>query len=388
MEIYNIIKKVQAENRKIYVRGVTFLGHLLGIWLDEKHIPFEYVDNNPEKQGKVIFGQHICRCPDELDKNSFVFITVYTDTTARIIANELRKQGIPYVDVFQKDILKYMEQVDDEVFVKALFQVKLGYPLDLENPETICEKIQWLKLYYHDPLYTILADKYEAKKYVASLIGKEHIIPTLGVWDRFDDINFENLPNQFMLKCTHDSGSFIHVKNKTTLDKISAKKFLEGRLMQNYFYKTREWAYKNVKPRIIAEVYMDGLGKRDSLEYKVSCFGGKVGFVTSCRGIPHDTFDVRTNDHFTPEFKRLNWWTKYKNSSIDWKKPTQWDLLLEMSETLSAGIPYVRVDFYILNGRIYFGEMTFYTWAGFMNFHPPEWDKRLGDMIQLPDKLL
>lgn len=277
-------------------------------------------------------------------------------------------------------------RMDDIAYIKKKYKQMVGHECDLENPQALTEKIQWLKLYNHNPSYTKMADKYEAKKYVAGLIGEEHIIPTYGVWDSFDEIDFDSLPDQFILKCTHNSGGFVICKDKNTFDKKAAKKRLTDCLNHNYFYSGREWVYKNIKPRIIAEKYIDSLGKPDSVEYKTTCFNGKVGFVTICTGIAHSDFELRTNDHYDVDFHHMPWYVNYKNADVPPKKPEQWDELIAICEKLSKDIPYVRVDTYIIDGQIYFGEMTFYTWSGFMKFNPPEWDLKLGEMLVLPDK--
>lgn len=274
--------------------------------------------------------------------------------------------------------------VPDKLYLKILYRKRMGRKLDLKHPKTCCEKLQWLKLYNRNPQYTKMVDKYEVKKYVSQLIGKEHVIPLLGVWDSFEEIDFDQLPNQFVLKVTHNSGGFAVCKDKNSFDREEAKKLLGDMLKKNYFWGGREWPYKNVKPRIIAEEYVPSLGNADSIEYKITCFDGKVGFVTICTGPAHQDLEKRMNDHFDTEFHHMPWWSYYKNAKKRPEKPEQWEELIALAEKLSAGIPYVRVDFYIIDGKVYFGEYTFYTWSGFIDFQPKEWDRKLGDMINLP----
>lgn len=261
--------------------------------------------------------------------------------------------------------------------------------LNLDNPQTLTEKVQWLKLNDHRPFYPNMVDKYEVKKLVAERVGEEHIIPTLGIYDKFDDIDFDTLPDKFVLKCTHDSGGNYFCKDKSQFDKEAAKAFFARRLTSEPFWQSREWAYKDVKPRIIAEPFIEELGNLNSVEYKVSCFDGKVGFITVCRGIAHAKFEERKNDFYDRDFNFLPFRTLYyENSGIENEKPENLEEIVEFCEKISAGIPYVRVDFYILDGKIYFGETTFYTWGGFIHFVPEEWDKKLGDLIKLPEKEL
>lgn len=175
-------------------------------------------------------------------------------------------------------------------------------------------------------------------------------------------------------------------KDKSKLDKKAAKARIEKELQRNYFWGGREWQYKEIKPRIIAEPYISSLGKTDSIEYKTTCFDGKVGFVTICTGIAHSDYELRTNDHFDPNFNRMDWWTYYKPAKVTPEKPEQWEELLSICEKLSEGFPYARVDSYIVDRKIIFGEITFTTWSGHMKFNPPEWDLKLGQMLHLPDK--
>lgn len=278
----------------------------------------------------------------------------------------------------------FYDNLTDEQFIRKKWKSKMDYPLNLDNPQTLCEKLQWLKLHDRKPKYSAMVDKYEAKKIVADAIGERYIIPTYGVWDDFDSIDFDALPEQFVLKCTHDSGGFVICKDKKTFDKEAAKKKLCKSLKRNYYYGVREWPYKDVKPRIIAEKYIKELGHPDSIEYKTTCFNGKVKFVTICTGIAHAKFEERSNDSYTTDFEHMPWYAYYKNSSVKLEKPKEWEELISVCEKLSVGVPYLRVDCYIIDGQILFGEMTFYTWGGMMKIEPSEWDRKLGEMLELP----
>ena len=278
------------------------------------------------------------------------------------------------------------KNMSDEEFLRKAFKLRMGYELDLDDPKTFCEKLQWLKLYDRRPEYTTMVDKYEVKKYVSERIGEKYVIPLLGVWDRFDDIDFDSLPDQFVLKCTHASGGSVVCRSKSGFDVSAARGKIERHLENDYYLNGREWPYKNVKRRIIAEKYIDSLGKPESVEYKLTCFGGVVRLITVCRGIAHDSFDKRTNDNYDRDFNNLDFYAFYKNSKEPLPRPKQMDEIIEICEKLSAGIPQVRVDCYIIDGQVYFGEMTFYTWSGFIEFTPPKWDKIMGSWIQLPEK--
>lgn len=272
----------------------------------------------------------------------------------------------------------------DDSYLKIMYRIVMGRKLHLTPPILFTEKLQWLKAYYHDPLWTKLVDKYEVKKWVADKIGAEHVIPLYGVWNDFDEIDFDRLPNSFVLKVTHTSGGYVVCKDKSKLDMEKTRKVMEWSLHRDYYWRTREWPYKNVPKRIIAEKYMPSLGNIDSEEYKITCCNGKVKVFTVCRGIPHSDYDLRHNDNFDREFNRQDWYAFYTPSKEPVEKPAKFEEMIEIAEKLSQGIPQVRVDLYVIDGQIYFGEMTFFTWAGFIKFEPEIQDKLMGGWIKLP----
>lgn len=280
----------------------------------------------------------------------------------------------------------YGSWLNDEQFLKTYYRLKLGKKLDLENPKCLTEKINWLKLYDRNPLYHQLVDKYEVKSYVREKLGAEVVIPEYGVWDSFDEIDFSKLPDKFILKCTHASGGMAICNDKQTFDTNKAKKSLNRFMGREYYYSSREWAYKDVKPRIMAEALIESLGHEDSVEYKLTCYNGKVAFFTICTGIAHSDFEKRKNDHFDRNYNKLDWYAYYKPADKPVTIPKEMGKMIEYAETLAEGIPQVRVDFYLIDGNIFFGEMTFYTWAGFIEFTPPIWDEKLGSWLQLPEK--
>lgn len=300
-----------------------------------------------------------------------------------------QKSSIPYAVAQLFSMHGFFHRMSDAAYLSMLYRLffKFKKKLNLQNPQTLTEKLQWLKLYDHRDFYPNMVDKCEVKKIVADRVGAEHVIPTLGVYNTFDEIDFDALPDKFVLKCTHDSGGLYFCKDRSTFDKEEARAFLERRLTSEPFWQSREWAYKNVKPRIIAEPFIEELGNLDSVEYKVTCFNGKVNFITVCTGIAHGNFEDRKNDFFDRDWNFLPFRTVYyDNSGINYEKPENLDEILEFCEKIADGIPYVRIDFYILDGKLYFGESTFYTWGGFIHFTPAEWDKKLGDMMELPEK--
>ena len=273
----------------------------------------------------------------------------------------------------------------DSFFIKLKFRLRMSYPLNLENPQTYNEKLQWLKLYNRKPEYTQMVDKYEVKKYVADIIGEEYIIPTLGVWDKVDDIDFDALPNQFVLKCTHDSGGIVICKDKSRLNIDKVKKKLKKSLKNNYYYSNKEWVYKNIVPRIIAEQYMVDESGYELKDYKWFCFDGvpKILFIASDRG--NDTEETKF-DFYDMDFNHLPFTNGHPNATKAISKPHSFDKMKEIVAQLSQKIPHVRVDLYDINGKIYFGELTFFHWSGTMKFEPEEWDYKLGSWIKLPQK--
>ena len=273
----------------------------------------------------------------------------------------------------------FFKKMSDEKYLKKLFRIKMGKKPDLVSPKTYSEKLQWLKLHDRKPEYSLLVDKAEVKKLVAEKIGEEHIIPTLGVYEKWDDIDFDKLPKSFVIKCTHDSGGLVIVKDKSAFDKKSAEKKIKKSLKRNFYYASREWPYKNVIPRIIVEKYLDG-GK-DLPDYKFFCFDGKVKALFVATGRPYDT----RFDFYDENYNFLPFTNGHPNSDVKLEKPENFEKMKEIAEILSKGYPHVRIDLYDLNGKIYFGEYTFYHWSGLTPFCPEEWDYKFGDMIKLPD---
>ncbi len=272
----------------------------------------------------------------------------------------------------------------DKTYLMLYHYAITGKKLNLDNPKTYSEKCQWMKLYYQRPELTTMVDKYDVKKYVADRIGSEYVVECYGVWDKFDDIDFDKLPNQFVLKGTGSSGGLYVCKDKKKFDKSKAKEILEKDINRNYYALYREWAYKNVKPRIIAERYLDSLLKEDTIEYKITCMGGVVQTVTICTGIAHAAYELRHNDNYSRDWKRQNWYARYTPTGKEFKKTPEIEKLIELSEKLTQGIPQVRADWYIHNGQIYFGELTFYTWAGWPMFTPESYDYEHGKNFILP----
>lgn len=275
--------------------------------------------------------------------------------------------------------------IPDKLFLYLSYYFRMGKWLHLNPPKTYNEKLQWLKLYGRRPIDTMLTDKYAVKDYIAKTIGSQYVIPLLGVWDRFDDIDFDALPNQFVLKCTHDSGGVVICKDKSGFDREAAKKVINKGMQNNYYVYSREKAYRDVPRRIIAEEYKEDAETKDLRDYKFFCFDGvpKLLFIASDRLLQDEETKF---DFFDMDFNHLPFTNGHPNAAITPKKPDKFEEMKMVAEKLSQGIPHVRVDLYEANGQVYFGEMTYSHWGGMKPFEPEEWDRILGDWIQLPNQ--
>ena len=258
----------------------------------------------------------------------------------------------------------------------------MGYPLDLENPKTFSEKLQWLKVNYREPIQTVMVDKHEAKNFIAHRVGDQYIIPTLAVWDSVEDIDFDALPNQFVLKCTHDSGGIVICKDKSSLDREAAKAKLRASLKRDYSKIAREWAYQNVPRRIIVEEYISELGNDDLLDYKMYSFHGEPKLTVVC------------SDRFSKTGTRMNFYNidwepmgihfgHYPPLPTEFPKPATYEEMKRLTAELSKDCPFLRVDFYEIKGRLYIGELTFFPGAGLEKFRPMTKDYELGEWLHL-----
>jgi len=295
----------------------------------------------------------------------------------------------------------------DEFYLKCLFKDRLGKKPDLKKPQTFNEKLQWLKLYDRRPEYTTMVDKYEVKNYITERIGGEYVIPAFGVWERFDDIDFDALPDQFVLKCTHDSGGLVICRDKSTFDRKAARKKISRSLKRNYYWYGREWPYKTVKPRILAEQYMEEaaaasgvendydisceqLQRREGLlDYKFMCFNGKVRACFLDIGVIGKGTDHAV-EYYRNIYDRNGSPLPFKETREHYPQniilPEQYPEMVRIAEILSAGIPHLRVDLYLVEQKIKVGELTFFHGSGISNnFEPEEWDEIFGSWLTLPE---
>jgi len=284
-----------------------------------------------------------------------------------------------------KVVEKILMRFSDKAYISLKYWYHFKKIPKLKNPQTFNEKIQWLKLYDRKPIYSTMVDKYEAKLYIKGIIGDKYIIPSYGVWDSFEDINFDMLPNQFVLKTTHDCGGVVICTDKGKFNKEKARVHLEAHLKRNYYYEGREWPYKNVKPRILAEKYMENESSKDLKDYKFFCFDGKVKalFVAADRQSQNEETKF---DFYDEQFNHLDIRNGHPNSERPIEKPINFELMKELASKLSKGFPHLRVDFYEVNGEVYIGELTFSHYSGMIPFEPEQWDYIFGSWIRLPER--
>lgn len=270
-------------------------------------------------------------------------------------------------------------------YLKLMFKLNVGYSLDLNHPRSFNEKLNWLKIYDQNPEYVKMVDKYAVKAYVSSIIGNEYVIPTLGVWDKGENITWEKLPKQFVLKTTHGSGgtSVVICKDKTSFDKAKAIRLLNNSLANSDTYAHyKEWPYKNVVKRIIAEQYISD-GDFAPKDYKIHNFNGEPKFILVCRNRYTDSEMIE--DFYTTDWELMNLSRPGKPNVGGMKRPLELEKMLDLARSLSKGIPFVRTDFYVVNGRIYFGELTFYPASGLVPFVPEQMDFELGSWLDISD---
>lgn len=391
---------LELENKEICLFGAGYIGKTQGyetIKAFGLNVDF-YCDNNI-MPGTIVRDGIEVRDIQYLYRNKeriWVFITV-SKRYQEQIAGQLEEHGIhnfevidwafishalDAIDASDDEMLKHRSHAiyDDLEYLEKFCEHMMGYKLNISNPTTYNEKLQWLKLYNRRPEYTGMVDKYEAKQFIEKRIGSGYTVPTLGVWDSFEEIEFDKLPRQFVLKCTHDSGSIVFVEDKENFDKEETKNILTERLGRNFFWIGREWPYKNVKPRIIAETM---LPEKNLNDYKFFCFDGRVKMIQ----VDFDRFINHRRNFYNREWKYEPFMSFYPSEPervID--RPRCLDEMIEIAEKLSCAIPHLRVDFYIINDRPIVGELTFFHENGLGKFTPAEWDEIFGGWISLPEK--
>lgn len=286
----------------------------------------------------------------------------------------------PYKIFMYISKVKYSKYIPDYIYLKLIYRGSFGKKLDISKPKTYNEKLQWLKLHDRKDMYTQLVDKLEVRKYISENIGEEYLIPLLGVYNSFDEINFEELPKQFVLKCTHDSGGLIICKDKNKLDIDSARKKINKCLKQNYYYMWREWPYKNIKPKIICEKYMEEKSGKEIKDYKFMCFNENPKLIQYHQNRSGDY----TLDFFDIDWNRTSLVQGVPNSNNTITKPHCIEEMLKIVNKLAKNTYFVRIDMYYINNKVYFGEITYYPTSGLTPFENENDDVMLGEWISLP----
>lgn len=277
-------------------------------------------------------------------------------------------------------LLKTTRIIPDGLYLRIAYRMVTGKSLHLNPPITYNEKLQWLKLNNRLDEYTSMVDKYEVRKFIEERVGEGYLIPTLGVWDRPEDIDFDSLPDEFVLKCTHDCGGLIICRDKTKLDREAAKKKLSKCLKHNFYYQGREWPYKNVKPRIYAEKYMSDPNEEQLSDYKVFCFNGVPKIIQ----VDYDRYTGHKRQFFDTEWNRMDVsFHFHSDTKKRIAKPSVLEEMLELAKKLSAGFPHLRTDFYIIGNKLYVGEMTFFHGTGFGRWWPESFDAEMGSWLDL-----
>lgn len=372
--------EIEHDNSNIIIFGAGKYGKWARFFFEKEGINVLYhFDNNPDDYKYLndtkLVKPFLCK-----EENVVVLIAISNSNVVNAIRNQMYEIGYSRLYEINKELLDdEINALPDYDFIKARFRMRMGEELDLEYPKTFNEKLNWIKLYDRNPLYTIMVDKFAVKQYVSQRIGDDYIVPTIGVWDSIDEVPFDDLPEKYVLKCTHDSGSIVICKDKKVFDKEKAKSKLEEALKINYFFADREWPYKNVSRRIICEEFIES--DSPMLEvFKVFNFNGEPYLI---QVIQNDKTENETIDYFDIDWNLLELRQNFPNSLNHIRRPKVLNELLELARKLSVGIPFVRTDFYITRDRLYFSEFTFFSDSGCERFFPSTWDRKLGDMLKL-----
>ncbi|NER15514.1 glycosyltransferase [Leptobacterium flavescens] len=283
-------------------------------------------------------------------------------------------------------IVKKFKFLNPEYYLKIYYQYYTDKKLDLENPTEFNQKIQWMKIYYQKPILSILVDKYSVREYIKDKIGDQYLNDLIKVYERASDVNFNELPEKFVLKAVHGSNYNIIVKDKKKLNRLTARWKMHKWMGRNYYYSGGlEWAYKNVTPRIICEKFLNEIGKESINDYKFFCFNGVPKFIQ----IDIDRHTDHSRCFYDIDWKKLPFsMTKYKHYQGEVEKPEKFDEMFDLVKRLAEDFPFVRVDFYAIGEKIIFGEMTFYPGDGIEEFYPDEYNTTIGNYLQLPEKIV
>lgn len=377
---------VDISSKEVIIFGAGYYGGKILPYMlkyDEAQVCMVF-DNDPRKHDKMVWEKIPCTSPKLIDENVPIIIAIENMEAREMIKKQCEELGylyIYYVDV--AGLKDCVTMLPDKQFLELQYYLRLGKTLDISSPESFNEKLQWLKLYDRKPEYHLLVDKYEVKRIVADKIGEEYIIPTLGVWNSFDEIDFDKLPSRFVLKCTHDSGSTVICKDKETFNQSEAKEKLELHRNTDFYKLCREWVYKDIQPRIIAEAYIENVEAANLYDYKIYCFHGKAEYIQIIGDRTLDTHQAKEAFYNTKWQLQPFVYTYPRYTSLR-ERPKNLDEMIRIAEILSKDTIYVRIDLYDLAEGVRFGEMTFIPASGYDSWDPPSADIELGKKIVLP----
>lgn len=384
----------ENENARIYIYGAGMVGRNVYKYIKETMsdiIVSNFVTTDIPWKGDCINGVEIIEITKiDLSENNLILLCAKREVRKEMVhkIHDLNIKNFIEITAFDDRDEKYYASIDEKLYPLELcnwYKNNTGKELDLEHPKTFNEKINWSKLYDRNPRKTELSDKYLVREYVEKKIGRKYLIPLLGVWDSVDEIEFTALPLQFVIKCTHGSGWNIFVKDKYAVNYNEIKKKLTKWMKTNFAYEAGlEMQYDGIKPRIIAEKYLDSSSDKGIDDYKFFCFDGKVFCLYKMEEYTFNHAEGRLG-FFDRNFNLLQYRRKdYKALSLPQESPLNFQKMIDIAEVLSEGFPHVRVDMYNINGKIYFGEMTFSTSTGMGFFEPEEFDYILGSQWKLP----
>ncbi|MEG2908635.1 MAG: ATP-grasp fold amidoligase family protein [Erysipelotrichaceae bacterium] len=362
---YYIINRKIEKKEYLYVH---FKRRKMTVDVPNNAIEYMIVPN-----GFVSMPQEVNKAFIKMHSKNKIFYDMYFKEKKKALKIKLRKYFVMY------KLFKYIARLlPDKLYLKIKYRYILGKKLNLDNPASFNEKIQWMKLYNRKPKYTSLVDKYEVKEIVNNKVGKQICANLIGVYDNFEQIDFTLLPTKFVIKTTHDSGGIVICKDKNTLNKVKASKIINNSLKTDFYKLGREWPYKNVKRRIIIEEYLEDESHEELKDYKIFCFNGKARYIQ----LDFSRFSNHRRNVYDTNWNLLQIELQYKSDTIqNFEKPERLDEMLKYAELLAEGFPFVRCDFYHLEGKVIFGEMTFFPESGFGKFNPEEWDTKFGELI-------
>ncbi len=382
----SILGRITGNNdNEVIVFGIGYAGRMAMYILKNKYKQSVICafDNSPAKEGKVFWEDVTCRRPELISDDVPVLICIINEKAAKAIRKQCEELGYKSIyTLSEDDIVVETAEWDERECIELMYYCKTGEELNLDFPQNYNEKLQWLKLNDHDLRMRDMTDKLAVKEYVRDTIGSEYVIPTLGSWDTFDEIDFNLLPDKFVLKCTHDSGSVEVIEDKKQIDRAYLKEKFTAALKRDYYYFAREFNYIGIPKRIIAEPILKDTHSKYLKDYKVFVFDEEPKIVQ----VDYDRFHNHSRIMYSARWENLGFSTMYPyDATKEEPRPEELDELLMLAKQLSKGFRHVRVDFYIADKHIWFGEMTFYHGGGYEKFSDEKWNRTMGEWLKLPE---